>query len=275
MNRIDARFAALKEEGRAGLVTFIMAGDPDRDLCLQVLEALPGAGADLIELGMPFTDPMADGPVIQAAGLRSLEAGADMKVTLGLVQAFRRRDTKTPVILMGYYNPIYAYGPERFAANAAESGVDGLIIVDLPPEEDAELYGPARNAGLHLIRLVTPVTNDARLDAILTRADGFLYYVSITGITGTARADQAKVAGHIAAIRKKTSLPVAAGFGIRTPDDVKMMAKGADAVVVGSAIVQTVAGLQNREKTLQNLIDQVSDLAVPLRNNPPVKAASA
>jgi tryptophan synthase alpha chain len=255
MNRIDARFKKLKDQNRQGLVTFVMAGDPDQGNCAAILDSLPPSGADFIEIGMPFTDPMADGPAIQAAGLRSLASGCDMNMTLDLVQQFRRKDTETPIILMGYFNPIYSYGTDRFAANAAKAGVDGLIIVDLPPEEDSELYDPARKSRLHLIRLVTPVTTDARLDTILQRADGFLYYVSITGVTGTAKASLDDVAAHIKQIRTKTTLPIAAGFGIRTPKDAAAFARIADAVVVGSALVETIQSDPGKLK------DQVRALA--------------
>ncbi len=266
-NRIDQKFQSLKAEGRSGLVTFTMAGDPDESLSQAILESLPDAGADLIEIGMPFTDPMADGPAIQEAALRALAGGADMKMTLRMVRKFRVRNTQTPIVLMGYFNPIYSYGTERFAADAAKAGVDGLIVVDLPPEEDAELYGPARNAGMHLIRLITPVTTEARLETILERAGGFLYYVSITGVTGTAQASHADVVQHIESIRRRSSLPIAAGFGIRTPEDAASMARTADAVVVGSAIVQTAGGLKTGGKTLENIKDQVSGLAAALHNN--------
>jgi len=238
--RIDRRFAALKKEGRAALVTFIMAGDPDYDASLAILKALPGAGADVIELGMPFTDPMADGPSIQAAGLRALKAGQTMKRTLALVREFRAADDTTPIVLMGYYNPIYVYGGERFLADARAAGVDGLIIVDLPPEEDDELCLPALAAGLNFIRLATPTTDDKRLPAVLTNTSGFVYYVSITGITGAAAPDTAKVAAAVERIKRHTKLPVCVGFGVRTPEQAGAIAQGADGVVVGSALVEAV-----------------------------------
>jgi tryptophan synthase alpha chain len=238
--RIDARFAALKQEGRAALVTFTMAGDPDYETALAILKALPAAGADVIELGMPFTDPMADGPAIQAAGLRALAAGANMKKTLALVREFRRADDATPIVLMGYYNPIYVYGSERFLPDAKAAGVDGLIIVDLPPEEDAELCLPALKAGLNFIRLATPTTDDKRLPVVLTNTSGFVYYVSITGITGAAAPDTGKVNDAVARIKRHTKLPVCVGFGVRTAEQARAFAQGADGVVVGSALVDTV-----------------------------------
>jgi tryptophan synthase alpha chain len=238
--RIDARFAALKKEGRAALVTFTMAGDPDYDSALAILKALPQAGADVIELGMPFTDPMADGPAIQAAGLRALKAGQNMKKTLALVRQFRRGDDATPIVLMGYYNPIYVYGCERFLADAKTAGVDGLIIVDLPPEEDAELCLPALNAGLNFIRLATPTTDDKRLSTVLTNTSGFVYYVSIAGITGSAAPDPSKVTDAVARIKRHTKLPVCVGFGVRTAGQARAIAQGADGVVVGSALIDVV-----------------------------------
>ena len=240
-DRMAARFAALKDEGRAGLVTFITAGDPDPQTSLEILKGLPAAGADLIELGMPFTDPMADGPAIQASSLRALKAGADMAKTLDLVRRFRETDDATPIVLMGYYNPIYIYGVQRFIADCLAIGVDGLIVVDLPPEEDDELCIPALNAGLHFIRLATPTTDEKRLPAVLAHTSGFIYYVSITGITGSASADNAAVAAAVARLRSKTTLPVAVGFGIKTPDQAAKIAQVADAAVVGSALVQTIA----------------------------------
>jgi tryptophan synthase alpha chain len=238
--RIGRRFAALKEEGRAGLVTFLMAGDPDRETFARLLEGLPAAGADLIEIGMPFSDPMADGPAIQAAGLRALKAGMTLKGTLDLVRAFRRRDDATPIVLMGYYNPIYRYGPERFVADAKAAGVDGLIIVDLPPEEDGELFEPASAGGLDFVRLTTPTSDDRRLPVVLRRASGFVYYVSIAGITGTKSAESGAVAEAVARLRRHTGLPLAVGFGIKTPSQAAEIARIADAAVVGSALVQRV-----------------------------------
>jgi tryptophan synthase alpha chain len=238
--RIDRRFAALRKEGRAALVTFTMAGDPDYSTALAILKALPKAGADVIELGMPFTDPMADGPAIQAAGLRALAAGQNMKKTLGAVREFRAGDDATPIVLMGYYNPIYVYGVERFLADAKAAGVDGLIVVDLPPEEDAELCLPALDAGVNFIRLATPTTDDKRLSAVLTNTSGFVYYVSITGITGAAAPDASKVAEAVARIKRHTKLPVCVGFGVRTAEHARAIANSADGVVVGSALVEVV-----------------------------------
>jgi tryptophan synthase alpha chain len=238
--RIDRRFAALRKEGRVALVTFTMAGDPDYSTALAILKALPKAGADVIEFGMPFTDPMADGPAIQAAGLRALAAGQNMKKTLGAVREFRAGDDATPIVLMGYYNPIYVYGVERFLADAKAAGVDGLIVVDLPPEEDAELCLPAMKAGINFIRLATPTTDDKRLPAVLTNTSGFVYYVSITGITGAAAPDASKVAEAVARIKRHTKLPVCVGFGVRTAEHARAIANGADGVVVGSALVEAV-----------------------------------
>lgn len=240
-NRIARRFAALKAEGRAGLVTFVTAGDPDAESSLQLVKGLPAAGADLIELGMPFSDPMADGPVVQAASVRALKAGADMRRTLALVRGFRSDDDATPIVLMGYYNPIYRYGGNTFVRDAAAAGVDGLIIVDLPPEEDGELRPLAEAAGISIIRLVAPTTDDARLATLLKDASGFLYYVSITGVTGTRSAVVGQVEQAIAHLRTKTALPIAVGFGIKTPEDAANFARVADASVVGSALVQTIA----------------------------------
>jgi tryptophan synthase alpha chain len=238
--RIDHRFAALKHEGRVALVTFTMAGDPDYATSLAILKALPKAGADVIELGMPFTDPMADGPAIQAAGLRALKAGANMKKTLAAVREFRAGDAATPLVLMGYYNPIYIYGVDRFLADAKAAGVDGLIVVDLPPEEDAELCLPAMKANVNFIRLATPTTDDKRLPTVLTNTSGFVYYVSITGITGAAAPDTGKVAAAVARIKRHTKLPVCVGFGVRTAEQARAIARGADGVVVGSALVEAV-----------------------------------
>src|ERR1700723_2308529 len=238
--RIDSRFAALKEEGRAALVTFVMGGDPDYETSLAIVKALPPAGADLIELGMPFTDPMADGPAIQAAGLRALKGGQNMKRTLSLVREFRRGDDATPLVLMGYYNPIYIYGVEQFLVDAKSAGVDGLIIVDLPPEEDTELCLPALKAGFNFIRLATPTTDDKRLPAVLANTSGFVYYVSITGITGSAAPDPGKVSGAVTRIKRHTGLPVCVGFGVRTGDQARALAQDADGVVVGSALVEAI-----------------------------------
>jgi tryptophan synthase alpha chain len=239
-SRIDRCFAALKQEGRAALVTFTMAGDPDYDCALAILKALPKAGADVIELGMPFTDPMADGPTIQAAGLRALHGGQNMKRTLAMVREFRAGGDATPIVLMGYYNPIYVYGVERFLADARSAGVDGLIVVDLPPEEDGELCLPALAAGFNFIRLATPTTDDQRLPTVLTNTSGFVYYVSITGITGAAAPDASKVAAAVARIKRHTKLPVCVGFGVRTAEQARAIAASADGVVVGSALVEAV-----------------------------------
>lgn len=223
--RIDTRFGELKQQGRPALVTFVMAGDPDLDTSLQILKVLPAAGADVIEIGMPFTDPMADGPAIQAAGLRALKAGTTLKKTLGLVRDFRATDNATPLVLMGYYNPIYIYGVDAFLADAKAAGVDGLIIVDLPPEEDEELCLPAMKAGLNFIRLATPTTDEKRLPAVLANTSGFVYYVSITGITGSASADASAVGAAVQRIKRHTNLPVCVGFGIRTPDAAQAIAE--------------------------------------------------
>jgi tryptophan synthase alpha chain len=238
--RIERRFAALKKEGRAALMTFVMGGDPDYGTALAIVKALPPAGADLIEIGMPFTDPMADGPAIQAAGLRALKGGQTMKRTLSLVREFRRGDDVTPIVLMGYYNPIYIYGVAQFLIDAKAAGVDGLIIVDLPPEEDTELCLPALKAGFNFIRLATPTTDDKRLPAVLANTSGFVYYVSITGITGSAAPDSGKVGEAVKRIKRHTALPVCVGFGVRTAEQVRAIAQGADGVVVGSALVDTV-----------------------------------
>jgi tryptophan synthase alpha chain len=240
MTRIEARFAALRAEGRKAFVSFMMAGDPDHETCLEILKGLPAAGVDVIELGMPFTDPMADGPTIQLAGQRALESGQTMDRTLEMVRAFREGDALTPIVLMGYYNPIYSRGVDRFLADAKAAGVDGLIIVDLPPEEDAELCIPAQAAGLNFIRLATPTTDDRRLPKVLQNTSGFVYYVSITGITGAAAAQSADVGPEVARIKAKTDLPVVVGFGIRTPEAAEAIAKVADGAVVGSAIVDRI-----------------------------------
>jgi tryptophan synthase alpha chain len=260
--RIDRRFAELKKEGRAALVTFTMAGDPDHATSVAILKALPKAGADVIELGMPFTDPMADGPAIQAAGLRALKAGQNMKKTLAAVRDFRTGDGTTPLVLMGYYNPIYIYGVERFLADAKAAGVDGLIVVDLPPEEDSELCLPAMKAGLNFIRLATPTTDDKRLPTVLTNTSGFVYYVSITGITGAAAPDAEKVTAAVARIKRHTKLPVCVGFGVRTAAHARAIAAGADGVVVGSALVEAVRqSLGTDSKPSSASVTAVTDLA--------------
>ncbi|UTD26941.1 tryptophan synthase subunit alpha [Bradyrhizobium sp. WD16] len=260
--RIDVRFEALKNEGRAAFVTFVMCGDPDLATSLEIIKALPKAGADVIEVGMPFTDPMADGPAIQAAGLRALKAGTTLAKTLGLVRQFRAGDDVTPLVLMGYYNPIYIYGVERFLVDAKAAGVDGLIIVDLPPEEDDELCRPALRAGLNFIRLATPTTDDKRLPAVLTNTSGFVYYVSITGITGSASADSKAVSAAVDRIKRHTALPVCVGFGIRTPEAAAAIAGHADGVVVGSALVDALRGsLDGEGRATAATLDAVTTLA--------------
>jgi tryptophan synthase alpha chain len=263
--RIERRFAALKQEGRAALVTFTMAGDPDYDTSLAIAKALPKAGADVIELGMPFTDPMADGPAIQAAGLRALKAGQRMTKTLALVREFRKGDDETPIVLMGYYNPIYIYGNDRFLADAKAAGVDGLIIVDLPPEEDDELCLPTLKAGLNFIRLATPTTDDKRLPTVLKNTSGFVYYVSIIGITGTAAPDAGKVATAVTRIKRHTKLPVAVGFGVRSAEQARAIAEGADGVVVGSALVDALRQtLDKNDKAGAGTVKAVTELVSAL-----------
>ncbi len=272
--RIDRRFAELKTEGRAALVTFLTAGDPDPETSLALVRALPAAGADVIELGMPFTDPMADGPAIQMSSQRALKAGQTLKKTLELVRAFRGSDDATPLVLMGYYNPIYVYGVDRFLRDAKSAGVDGLIIVDLPPEEDEELCLPALKAGLNFIRLATPTTDDGRLPAVLANTSGFVYYVSITGITGAATPDAGKVAAAVARIKRHTKLPVAVGFGVRTAEQAAGIASGADGVVVGSALVSVLKGsLDPNDKATEKTVSRVVDLVAALARG--VRGASA
>ncbi|NWG24654.1 MAG: tryptophan synthase subunit alpha [Pseudorhodoplanes sp.] len=269
--RIDRRFAALKEEGRAALVTFVTAGDPDLDTSLAILKNLPAAGADVIELGMPFSDPMSDGPAIQASSQRALKAGATLRKTLDMVRSFRTGDDETPIVLMGYYNPIYIYGVDRFLADAKGAGVDGLIVVDLPPEEDDELCLPAMRAGVNFIRLATPTTDDKRLPAVLRNTSGFVYYVSITGITGTAAPNVVRVSDAVARIKRHTQLPVAVGFGVRDAERARAIAQGADGVVVGSALVDALKASLDADgrattKTVSAVTDLVSSLAAGVRS---------
>src|SRR5438105_8570886 len=268
--RIDKCFAALKAQGRAALVTYLTAGDPDAETSLAIVKALPGAGADMIELGMPFTDPMADGPAVQAAGLRALNGGQTMVKTLAMVREFRKSDDATPIVLMGYYNPIYIYGVEKFLVDARSAGIDGLIVVDLPPEEDGELCLPALKAGLKFIRLATPTADDKRLPAVLKNTSGFVYYVSITGITGAAAPDPSKVKDAVARIKRHTKLPVCVGFGIRTPEAARAIAEHANGAVVGTALVDALrdsldtAG-QATTKTVAAVADLVASLAHGVR----------
>lgn len=268
--RIAARFDALRKEGRGGLVTFLTAGDPDLETAAAILRGLPAAGADVIELGMPFSDPMADGPAIQAAGQRALKAGVTVRRTLDMVRAFRQADAATPIVLMGYFNPIHAYGPEAFLRDAKAAGVDGLIVVDLPPEEERDLCLPALEAGINFIFLTAPTTTDARLTRVLARASGFVYYVSITGITGTASAQTADIEAAVRRVRARTSLPVAVGFGIKTAEQAAAIARVADAVVVGSALVNVIAGRLDAagragSGTADAVLDAVRTLAAGVR----------
>ena len=269
-SRIDATFARCRAEGRAALVTYVMAGDPDPETSLKVLEALPKAGADIVEFGLPFTDPMADGPAIQAAGLRALKAGQSLQKTLDLIRRFRAGDSETPVILMGYFNPIHTYGVDRFLDAAVEAGIDGLIVVDLPPEEDSELCLPALAKGLAFIRLATPTTDDARLPAVLANTAGFVYYVSITGITGTATPDFGQVAQAVERIGRHTDLPVVVGFGVKSGAHAEAIARSADGVVVGSALVEALHRSLDGEGRAQGgtvgaVGDLVRDLAAGVR----------
>ena len=266
LTRIEARFAKLKADGRAALVTFVTAGDPDYETSLELVKALPAAGADIIELGMPFTDPMADGPAIQASSLRALNAGQNMIKTLQLVREFRKGDQQTPIVLMGYYNPVYIYGVEKFIVDAKASGVDGLIVVDLPPEEDHELCIPALEAGLNFIRLATPTTDDKRLPKVLTNTSGFVYYVSVNGITGSKAPDISAVNNAVKRIKNHTDLPVAVGFGVKTAQQAADIASGADGVVVGSALVSRIkdsldANGKATASTVQDVLSLVNELA--------------
>jgi tryptophan synthase alpha chain len=265
MSRLEQRFAQLKSEGRAALVTFVTAGDPGYDTSLKVLKGLPAAGADVIELGMPFTDPMADGVAIQLATLRALDAGQTLLKTLQMVSEFRVDDQTTPIVLMGYYNPIHRYGVEKFVAAANEAGVDGLIIVDLPPEHDAELATPAQESGIDFIRLTTPTTDDARLPRVLQRSSGFVYYVSVAGVTGAGSATTEQVGGAIERLRRHTSLPICVGFGIRTPEQAVAVARLADGVVVGSALVDKIANAASPEQGVADVLSLCAALADGVR----------
>ncbi|KRE11872.1 tryptophan synthase subunit alpha [Bosea sp. Root381] len=270
-DRIQARFQACAAESRAALVTFVTAGDPDLETSSALLDALPGAGADIIELGVPFTDPMADGIPVQLAGQRALKAGQTLKKTLAMVESFRAAGHDTPIVLMGYYNPIYAYGVERFLKDARKAGIDGLIVVDLPPEEDAELCLPALAAGVSFIRLATPTTDDKRLPKVLQNTSGFVYYVSVTGVTGGAIADYGAVGDAVARIKRHTDLPVAVGFGVKTAQDAIQIAGSADGVVVGSALVERVrlsldADGKATEKTVSAVTSLVAELAAGVRS---------
>jgi tryptophan synthase alpha chain len=261
VSRLPVTFSTAASDGRAALVTFVTAGDPDPATSLAIVKALPGAGADVIELGMPFSDPMADGPAVQWSSMRALKAGMNLAGTLALVREFRAGNAETPIVLMGYYNPIYVYGVERFLADAKAAGVDGLIVVDLPPEEDAELCLPALEAGLNFIRLATPTTDDRRLPAVLANTSGFVYYVSITGITGAATPDFSKVSEAVARIKRHTGLPVAVGFGVKTPEHAAAIARGADGVVVGSAIVEAIrTSLDGEGKATEKTVSAVTSL---------------
>lgn len=271
ISRIEKRFSALKSENRAGLVTFTTAGDPDFDTALSILKGLPDAGADIIELGMPFSDPMADGPAIQEASIRALKNKMTLKKTLKMVESFREEDTDTPIILMGYYNPIYIYGVDRFLTDALKAGIDGMIIVDLPPEEDRELAIPAKTAGIAMIHLATPTTDQERLEHILRNGSGFLYYVTIAGVTGTAKPDLKPVKAALDKFRQVSDIPMAVGFGIKTPNDAGRFAEFADAVVVGSAIVDIIKANINQENVANSaltgrVLSFVSELAQGIKS---------
>jgi tryptophan synthase alpha chain len=277
-DRLAARFKRCRDEGRAALVTYVMAGDPDPETSLAILSALPHAGADIVEFGLPFTDPMADGPAIQASGLRALKGGQTTVKTLELVRRFREGDPDTPVILMGYFNPIYIHGVDRFLADAKAAGADGFIVVDLPPEMDEEFCLPALAAGFAFIRLATPTTDDKRLPTVLRNTAGFVYYVSITGVTGTATPDFGRVAEAVSRIKRHTELPVVVGFGVKTGEHAAAVARGADGVVVGSAIVDAVARSLDAEgratdRTVPAVTTLVGELAAGVRSSPKARAA--
>jgi tryptophan synthase alpha chain len=264
--RIDRRFKALKAEGRAAFVTYVMAGDPNYETALEIVKGLPSAGADVIEVGLPFTDPMADGPAIQQAGLRALACGTTLKKTLKLISEFREGDNDTPIVLMGYYNPIYSYGVDQFLTDAKTAGVDGLIVVDLPSEEDIELCLPARDAGINFIRLATPTTDDHRLPKVLANSSGFLYYVSIAGTTGAAAPKPSDVANALTRIRKTTDLPIAVGFGLRTGAQAAEIAKIADGAVVGTALVEQVALGSDDEDKVNRVLDLAREISAGIRS---------
>ncbi|MCL7463270.1 tryptophan synthase subunit alpha [Pseudomonas sp. NW5] len=266
MSRLQRRFAALKEQNRAALVTFVTAGDPDYATSLQILKGLPGAGADVIELGMPFTDPMADGPAIQLANIRALGNGQNMDKTLQMVREFRATEQDTPLVLMGYYNPIYIYGVERFIADAKAAGVDGLIVVDLPPEHNDELCDPAQAAGIDFIRLTTPTTDDTRLPTVLNGSSGFVYYVSVAGVTGAGAATMEHVEQAVTRLRRHTDLPLCIGFGIRTPEHAAEVAKRADGAVVGSALIDRIARAGSPAEAVEGVLGLCRELAEGVRN---------
>ncbi len=265
MSRLQSRFAALKQENRAALVTFVTAGDPDYATSLEILKGLPDAGADVIELGMPFTDPMADGPAIQLANIRALGNGQNMAKTLQMVREFRTTNQDTPLVLMGYYNPIFCYGVARFVADAKEAGVDGLIVVDLPPEHNDELCDPAQAAGIDFIRLTTPTTDDARLPTVLAGSSGFVYYVSVAGVTGAGAASMDQVEEAVARLRRHTDLPLCIGFGIRTPEHAAEIAKRADGAVVGSALIDRIAKAASKEQAVSDVLGLCRELAAGVR----------
>lgn len=266
MSRLQTRFADLKQQSRAALVTFVTAGDPDYDTSLAILKGLPAAGADVIELGMPFTDPMADGPAIQLANIRALAAKQNLAKTLQMVREFRQGNSDTPLVLMGYFNPIHKFGVERFIAEAKEAGVDGLIVVDMPPEHNQELCDPAQAAGLDFIRLTTPTTDDARLPRVLNGSSGFVYYVSVAGVTGAGAATLEHVEEAVARLRRHTDLPISIGFGIRTPEQAAAIARLADGVVVGSALIDHIASADTPEQAIDGVLSLCSALSQGVRN---------
>jgi tryptophan synthase alpha chain len=266
MSRLQTRFAELKQQNRAALVTFITAGDPDYATSLEILKGLPAAGADVIELGMPFTDPMADGPAIQLANIRALGNGQNLAKTLEMVREFRKGEQNTPLVLMGYFNPIHHYGVDRFIADAKEAGVDGLIVVDLPPEHNADLCDPAQAAGIDFIRLTTPTTDDKRLPVVLNGSSGFVYYVSVAGVTGSGSATTEHVQEAVARLRRHTDLPLCIGFGIRTPEHAATIARLADGVVVGSALIDQIANASDNQQAIQGVLNLCSALAQGVRS---------